>query len=559
MKHLLYTLLLTVVAASMSAGEASARKIPKRDIVQNLRVFNALFKELNTNYVDTLDTEKSIRTAIDAMLGDIDPYTEYYPADMQDEILSVSTGNYTGVGAYLFVRDGHIEVSEPQYNSPAAKAGVRAGDVILQVDDIEVTPGMPIEDVSKRLRGDAKTTVDVKVRRPFVADSLLDFTITRDWINIDPLPYYGMVNDSIGYIQLTTFNNKSADAVRDALRDMSSRGMRGLILDLRDNGGGLLESAVNIVENFVPKGTEVVSTRGRGNSSRSVYKTTRRPEFPDLPVVVLTNGNTASASEVVAGALQDLDRAVIVGNRSYGKGLVQVTRELPYGGLMKVTVARYYVPSGRLIQAIDYSHRDEDGNVTRIPDSLTNVFYTSKGRPVRDGGGITPDVPVTTPKMNHLIYNVLRDRWAYDYANRFRNTAGVDSLDAATFVITDSIFDDFKAFIDPERFDYDHVCELGLKYLREAAEADGYMNDDVQARFNELETLLRHDLNHDLDHNSKQLREILDSQISQRFFDPAEQTRRTLLTDPYVEEAIAVLISPERYAILLTPPQKARR
>ena len=357
----------------------------------------------------------------------------------------------------------------------------------------------------------------------------------------------------MGYIRLTTFNEKSAGEVRDAVAEMKrDPALKGIVLDLRGNGGGLLESAVQIVGLFVPKGTEVVRTRGFEDKHLKIYKTTKQPLDLNIPLAVMTDGNTASASEIVAGALQDLDRAVVVGSRSYGKGLVQVARPLPYDGLLKVTVARYYIPSGRLIQAIDYSHRNPDGTPARIPDSLTKVWKTVHGREVRDGGGITPDVAVSDTSMNRLIYNVLADNWAFDFANRFR-ARNPEIADADTWVVDDSVFEDFKAFIDPDKFKYDRVSESGIDYLRKAAISEGYMNDSVAAQLDILAGLLHHDLGHDLDFNRKQLIPILDEEISQRYYTDGERVKRALRYDMEADTARAVILDQARYKELLKP------
>ncbi len=321
-------------------------------------------------------------------------------------------------------------------------------------------------------------------------------------------------------------------------------------MDLRDNGGGLLDAAVDIAGIFVPKGTEVVRYRGRETSQEKVFKTTRQPIDTKIPLVVLVNGNTASSSEIVAGSLQDLDRAVIVGTRSFGKGLVQNTRPLPYNGLLKVTFAKYYIPSGRLIQAIDYSHRNADGSVARIPDSLTREFKTAGGRIVRDGGGITPDVTVVYPEGNRLTYNIVSDLWSFDYANRF--AAMNDTIAPMNeFVITDSIFEDFKKFIDPDRFKYDKYCESGLDALREVAKVEGYMNDSVAAQFDVLAAMLKHDLNKDLDLNRQDIEEILGMEIAGRYYNDAGETVQRLRHDIAVDSALNVLTTPGRYDSIL--------
>lgn len=550
MKIFRIPLLICAAAAALTAS-AQARS-NKTEIAQNLNIFNSIYKELQTNYVDSIDAKKSIRDAIDYMLSQIDPYTEYYPAEEQDEFRSISSGEYGGIGCSIISRQGRVVLAEPSWGNPAREAGVRHGDVLVAIDGDTLPAGYSTSEASKRLRGQAGTKLRITVERPYVSDSIIDIDITRRQIRNNPVPYYGMLPSGVGYISLTTFSEKSASQLKQALLELKKNPeLRGLILDLRDNGGGLLESAVQIVGMFVPKGTEVVRTRYRDKNNEKIYRTTQAPVDTELPLAVLINGGTASSSEIVSGALQDLDRAVVVGSRSYGKGLVQSSRPLPYDGLLKVTVARYYIPSGRLVQAIDYSHRDAEGNVTRVPDSLTRVFHTAAGREVRDGGGITPDVAVQKKEMNRLIYNILTGFTASDYANRFRALQGPKLTPADEFVVYDSIFEDFKAFISPEKFNYDRVCERGLSELRKLAESEGYMTDSVASLFSALEQQLKHDLNRDLNHNRPEIVEILDSEISSRYYDDADRVKRALRTDTGVETAAAVLTDPDRYRKLL--------
>lgn len=549
---------LTIAAGVILAGAvASIAADRKADISRNLDIFNSIYRELQTTYVDTIDADKSINTAINSMLNQIDPYTEYISEDAQKDFRTISSGEYAGIGSLIVQRDNNVYISEPQPGSPALKAGLRPGDLIMAVNG-DTTLGMSNEEVSKRLKGQPGTDVKVTVKRPYSADSILTFDITRANIPVNTLPYYGVVADEIGYIYLTTFNEKSAPAVRNALLELKKDPrVKSVVLDLRDNGGGLLESAVQIAGLFLPKGTEVVRYRGRDAMQEKVFKTTQQPVDTKIPLAVLINGNTASSSEIVAGALQDLDRAVIIGHRSFGKGLVQGTRPLPYNGLLKVTIAKYYIPSGRLIQAIDYSHRNADGTVSRIPDSLTNVYSTRAGREVRDGGGITPDIKVSYPDGNRLLYSLANGFWTFDYANRF--AARTPSIaPAEEFTVSDSIFQDFKEFIDPEKLDYDKYCESGLKMLREATENEGYMNDSVSAKFDELQRLLKRDFDRDFDTNKADICEILGMEISERYYPGRGQILQRLRNDIDVDSAARVLKDTARYRELLSAPQKKK-
>lgn len=552
MKRLPYLLIVAALAAGAVAGAAT--RSPKNDISRNLDIFTAVYKNLQTNYVDSIDADKSINTAISAMLDEIDPYTEYIPESEQDEFLTISTGEYGGIGSYIGARDGKVFVSEPREGSPARLAGLIPGDVFITIDNDTVT-GLTSDVISKKLRGQAGTKVRVTVNRPYgskaLSDTTLSFEITREKIEVDPVPYYGVVKGDIGYIQLTTFNEKSSDKVRDALLAFKKDpAVKSIVLDMRNNGGGLLESAVQIVGLFVPKGTEVVRTRGKGQINEKVYKTTQKPVDPDIPLAILVNGSSASAAEIVTGALQDLDRAVIVGERSFGKGLVQSTRSLPYNGLMKVTVAKYYIPSGRLIQAIDYSHRNPDGSVARIPDSLTTVWHTRAGREVRDGGGITPDIKGEYPEGNRLVYNIVRDGWSFDFANRYA-AYHPEGLPAEDFEVTDTIFSQFKSFIDPAKFKYDRACELVIDQLEKSAKTEGYLNDSVQAQIDILRKMLQHDLEHDLNLNREMIASYLGPEMVMRWHGTRGSIIQSLKTDQDLDSAATVLHDQPRYRAIL--------
>ena len=521
-------------------------------IARNLEIFNSAFKELYAFYVDTIDSQKAIENAIAAMLDDIDPYTEYIPAKLQDDFMAFSTGEYGGIGAVIMQMNGAVHISEPYEGSPSARAGLRPGDKIVMIDGDSVI-GLTTTQVSERLKGQPSTKLTVTVERPF-QEGLADVEITREKIKIPAVSYYGVTRGCIGYIALSTFSQTAPAEVRSALIDLKKNPeVKAIAIDLRGNGGGLLESAVQIVGMFVPKGTQVLQTRGRFKQDEKTYKTTQEPIDTEIPLVVLIDGGSASSSEIVAGSLQDLDRAVIVGSRSYGKGLVQTTRRLPYDGLLKVTISKYYIPSGRLIQAIDYSRRNADGSVARIPDSLTTVFHTANGREVRDGGGITPDIDIDFPPLNRLSYNIMRDNWAFRYAVKFAHEH--DTIPPAEdFEITDSIYADFKRFIDPNEFKYDKICEDRLKSLRDAAESEGYMNDSTREQFQILEGMLKHDLGHDLDTHRREISELLGAEILKHYYYQRGPMIDALKYDDALDRVAELLAADGEYQKLLSAP-----
>ncbi len=532
----------------ISVLASAATRSKKSEISRNLDIFNALYKELQTFYVDSIDAEKSINTAIAAMLNDIDPYTEYFSSKEQDKFRTMTTGEYGGIGSIIQQSDKGVIVSEPYEGSPAQLAGLRPGDIFLMIDGDSVT-GLTSDKVSEKLKGQSGSMLKLVMKRHWVTDSILEFDIKRGKIQMPSVPYYGMIRPGVGYISFTTFSEKSYPEVRAAVERLISEGAKSLILDMRGNGGGLVESAVDILGLFLPKGTTVLTTRGKGVLNEKVYRTSVSPIDTKIPLVVLVDGGTASSAEIVTGALQDLDRAVIIGNRSFGKGLVQSTRELPYDGLLKVTVAKYYIPSGRLIQAIDYSHRNPDGSVARIPDSLTNVFKTAGGREVRDGGGITPDIKIEYPEVNRLTYNVVRDNWAFDFANKYAATH--DTVPSPeTFEVTDEIYGQFKDFIDPKRFNYDKVCENAVDQLREIAKIEGYMNDSTKAQFDILASMLKHDLGHDLDINRKNLSPYIAREILNRYYFNKGEIIYSLRDDEAIDSAVTVLTTPRLGEIL---------
>ena len=559
MKKALFTkfaaaVVLAALVVPTAMGDKNDNNIAS--VSRNLDVFNTLYKELNAFYVDTINAKKSIETAIGAMLDDIDPYTEYIPASQQDEFRTITTGEYGGIGSYIMQRKSGkngVYISGPYKDSPAAKAGLRPGDRIIMIDNDSVLTWSS-DSVSAHLKGQPNTKVRLVVERPWVDDSIITVNITREKITVDPVPYYGVVHGCIGYINLSTFNEHSAQQVKDAIIELKKNpDVKFLALDLRGNGGGLMESAIQIVGHFVPKGTQVLVTRGRDKQSEKTYKTTAEPVDTQIPLAVLIDGGSASSSEITAGALQDLDRAVVIGSRSFGKGLVQSTRPLPYDGLLKVTIAKYYIPSGRLIQELDYSHRNEDGTAKTIPDSALRVFYTAAGREVREGHGITPDIKVDYPELTRVVYNIVRDHWAFDFATKYASQH--ESIpDPAHFEVTDEIFNEFKAFIDPEKFNYDKVCEQGLEALKKLAKAEGYMNDSTTAAFDHLEKMLKHDLDNDLDINRKEINKALAQEILERYYYNKGQIEYMTRNDETVGKTLEMFAKPGEYERILSKP-----
>ncbi len=550
MKRIIRGALLCV--AIVTAGIVSAQKSKDMSVARGLNTFSSIVKELEMNYVDTINSETAFKDAIDAMLQTVDPYTVYYPKEDREDISQMTTGEYAGIGALLLYKDGGTYVSEPFENSPAYKGGLRAGDRLLKVDTVDVSK-FTVDKVSKLLRGRPDTQVRIRVQRPYVQDSILNFTVTRAKIRNSSVPYAGVLPDSIGYIRITQFIEDTGKDVRAALDSFQATapGLKGVIIDLRGNGGGLLEQAVDVASNFVPKGTEIVRTIGRDKDATKIYKTMRKPLYPDMPVAVLTDGGTASASEILAGAMQDLDRGVLVGTRSFGKGLVQTTRPLPYGGVLKVTVAKYYTPSGRLIQSLDYKHRNPDGSAARVPDSLTHAYKTLHGRTIRDGGGLQPDSTVNWKKVNRLVYNVVSDNWSWDFANKFKATHPTIPT-ADKFVITDSVYNEFKAFIDPKKFKYDSAMEEATEALRKVADEEGYINDETTAAFDSLKKLLTHNLDRDLDTHRKHIEEYLGGEIVSRYYFDRGRTQYGIRDDEGVDAARGILKDKALYKRILS-------
>lgn len=527
-------------------------------VIKNLDIFNAVYKELDMFYVDTINPEKTIQYGIEGMLSQTDPYTEYYPED-DKTLKEMTSGKFGGVGSYIryYKEKDRIVISEPNEDSPAAKAGLKAGDLILEIDGKPMTrdgedPQDFMDRVSKSLRGDPETVCMVKIERPTLdgKGEIKEFKITRQTIKTIPVPYYAMVTDSIGLIYMTTFavENCSKD-IKKAIVELKQQGAKALVVDLRTNGGGLLGEAVNCVNFFVPKNQEIVVTKGKLKQAMQTYKTSNEPMDLDIPIAILVGGATASASEIFSGSLQDLDRAVIVGSRTFGKGLVQTIRPLPYNASMKVTTSKYYIPSGRCIQAIDYSKRNTDGSIARVPDSLTNVFHTKGGREVRDGGGIRPDVEVKAEQLPNILYYLINDYVIFDYATRYC-LKHPTAAPLEKFEITDEDYADFKEMVKEKKFTYDRQSETILKNLKEIAEFEGYM-DDASEEFKALENKLTHNLDRDLDHFKKEIKSAIENEVVKRYYYQRGGIVQQLKDDPDLKKAIEVLNDPKEYRRIL--------
>ncbi len=555
MKKILAGALIVLVGIGVISFKEDDRNF---QIAKNLDLFNSIFKELDMFYVDTIDAEKMIQNGVRGMLALTDPYTEYYPEEEMSSVKELTTGKYGGIGAairYYEAKD-RIAVIEPTEGMPAAEAGVKAGDIILAVGGKEMVRGdMKPQDfsekVSQALRGEPGTSFILKVMRPLKNDStILEFKITRKSIRTNPVPYYGMVRDSIGYLALSSFTENCSKDFKKAFIELKQKGAKALILDLRDNGGGSLSEAIDIVNFFVPKGQEIVVTKGKLKQAQGSYKTENEPIDTKIPLAVLVNGGSASASEIVSGSLQDLDRAVIIGTRTYGKGLVQTIRPLPYNGTLKLTTSKYYIPSGRCIQAIDYAKKNADGSVARTPDSLTNVFHTAAGREVRDGGGIRPDIEVKGDRIPNIVFYLMNEDIIFDYATQYCwDHPTMESVES--FKLTDEDYRAFKELVKSRDFTYDRQSEKMLKSLKEVAEFEGYM-EGASEEFKALEKKLNHNLDRDLDYFSKQIKTYIAQEIVTRYFYQRGAAMERLKDDEDLEKAISVLKDGKQYSEILS-------
>ena len=517
---------------------------------RNLIIFNEIYKMLDLYYVDTLSADTAIRWAIDGMLSNVDPYTEYYPAD-DDKLKQMATGKYAGIGSIIRYHKGHdrVVIDEPYENTPSQDVGLKAGDVIISVDGKDIKGMMPSQ-VTNMLRGEAGTTFELRFIRPGETKERT-VRITRRTIQVPSIPYYGMAEEGIGYINLSSFTNGCAREVRHALIQLREQGAKGLVLDLRDNGGGSVNEAVDIVNLFIDKGIKVVYTKGKQASTNHEYYTTSDPLAPDMPLVVLVNGMSASASEIVSGALQDMDRAVIVGTKTYGKGLVQAIRDVTYRGELKITTGRYYIPSGRCIQAYQYNH---DGSMKTIPDSLRNVFYTKAGRIVRDGGGIQPDSIMKTDTLPTMVYDLVQSDQFFDWATTFANSHP-SIAEPTVFQVSDSIYADFCEYMVSKEVTYNRRTDELMKVLRNVAEMEGYLKD-AEEELKALEAKLARDTRKDLERMRKHIVPYIEAELITRYYHLRGVLRHNVPTDKGYITAAGILNNPTLYNSILSNKQQ---
>lgn len=547
-------LFLSLLTMSLAA-QAQKNKDHNFEVGKHLDIFNQVYKNLELLYVDTLSPKETIGTGINAMLRSLDPYTEYYAQDETKNLRMMLTGKYAGIGALIRQHQKlkRIVIDEPYANMPAAEVGLKKGDVILSIDDSMMTD-KTVSYVSEHLRGEPGTSFLLKVMRPSTG-KLMSFKITRRNIKLPELPYYGIKEGDVGYINFNSFTEGCAKDMRRALIDLKKQGAKSLVLDLRGNGGGSEQEAVDILNLWLPKGITVVENRGKFKHASKEYKTRVEPLDTVMPIVVLVNGETASASEITSGAIQDLDRGIILGTRTYGKGLVQIPIDLPYNTNMKVTTSKYYIPSGRCIQAINYK-KGSGGYREHIPDSLTKVFFTRNGREVRDGGGIKPDVEVkgdTIPNIAFYLSASGQDSTEvmFDYVVEYI-AQHPTIAPAAEFHISDADWQAFKERVIKSGFTYDPVSKKQFAELVKTAKFEGYY-DDAKPAFDELEKKLNHDVAFGLDRNEETIRRILESEIISAYYYQAGAIEASLNYDKQLKEAIRLLKNPEEYKKLLAP------
>ena len=518
------------------------------EISKNLDIFITLFKELNLYYVDETQPGKLMEEGINGMLESLDPYTTYIPESDIEDYRFMTTGQYGGIGALIRTKGDRVIVAEPYEGFPAQKAGLMAGDEILEING-KSTEGKSTTDVSSVLKGQPNTEVKVKIKRIGI-DKPFDKTILREEVQIKSVPYYGMLEPEVGYVNLSSFTDNCAKEVADAVAELKTKGMKKLVLDLRGNPGGLLKEAVTLSNLFVDKGEQIVNTKGKVKDGCKNYVAMTQPMDKDMPIAVLVNSGSASASEIVAGVLQDLDRGVIIGQRTYGKGLVQMTRPLSYNAQLKLTTAKYYIPSGRCIQAVDYASRNEDGSVNKVPDSLMTLYHTKGGRPVFDGGGILPDVETEPMRLSDISFSLGTKMLLFDFATEYRHKN--PTIAASTeFKVDDKLYSEFKEWLNDKEYDYTTESEELIKNLKKVAEEEKRFTL-MQEEYEALTAKVSHNKTHDLENFSEELKDLLRAEIVSRYYFQKGRLQAMLDEDIDVAKAVSVLKDAPGYKKILT-------
>lgn len=519
------------------------------EIIKNLDIFTTLYKELNTYYVDEVNPTDLMEVGIEAMLESLDPYTNFIPENRIEDYRIMSTGQYGGIGTAMGKFDGRNVVLMSFERSPAEKAGIKIGDEIIAIDQVDIT-GLDTEEINTLLKGQIGTSLEVTVKR-YNQKKPLTFTVQRDRINIESVPYYGLVDNDIAYIRLTEFSSGAGADVRSALIELKDKGAKKVILDLRGNGGGLLNESIDVSNVFIPKGYEVVSTKGKIEEWNKSYKSEKNPVDVNIPLVVLINGTSASASEIVSGVMQDYDRGVLVGQRSFGKGLVQATRPLSYNSQLKLTTAKYYTPSGRCIQAIDYSLRNEDGSIGKIPDSLKNEFTTKAGRTVYDGGGVTPDVEVTDEGFAPITIELIRNGHIFDFATAYYYKNQNNVPDPNSFVITENLYAEFSEWIKGKDYAYTSDTEKLIAKLKEQSKDDKY-HQFISQELAQLENEIQLHKSDEIKIFEKEIKLALKDEIISRFHKRQGMIEASFESDLEVTKAIEILNDSDKYQNLLS-------
>ncbi len=517
------------------------------EITKNLDIFATLYKEVNTYYVDEVSPNQLIQTGIDAMLGSLDPYTNYIPEDDIEDYRTMTTGQYGGIGALIGTRNGKNMIIMPYEGFPAHKAGLRIGDEIIKVNGIDVKE-KAYTDISKLLRGQANSSLKIVVKR-YKTPEPIEVEIVREKITIDNVPYYGMVDDDIGYIKLSDFTTNAGKEVKNAVVELKEKGAKKFILDLRGNPGGLLNEAVNVSNIFIPKGSEVVSTKGKMKDWNKTYKALNPPVDTEMPVAVLTSSSSASASEIVAGVMQDYDRGILVGQKTFGKGLVQATRPLTYNSQLKVTTAKYYIPSGRCIQAIDYSSRNDDGSVGKVPDSLKVAFKTRNGRTVYDGGGVDPDITVDTEYLPPIAVSLISKGLLFDYATKFHYSHPTIAQ-PRDFTLSDQEYTEFVTWLRDKEYDYTTRVEKSIDELIEQAKKEKYY-EDIDQQIRSLKSKVMHNKESDLQKFKAEIKQILEEEISSRYYLGKGVVETSFKADKDIIAAVQTLNDTKEYGELL--------